>query len=69
MKGQAVADFFAKHLVSWSTKLYKDLLDEISEVYMTQTFFKEQVWKLFFDGSSKISPKGNIITGVGVFIN
>ena len=41
MKGQAVADFFAEHSDPKMTKLYEDLPDEIAEVCMTQTYFKE----------------------------
>jgi len=32
VKGQAMVDFLANHLVSGSSKLYDDLLDEIAEV-------------------------------------
>jgi len=41
MKGQAVADFLAEYQDPRATRLYKDLSDEIPEVYMTQTSFKE----------------------------
>ena len=44
MEGQAVADFLAKHPDPRTTKLYEDLPNEIAEVYLTQTSFKEQVW-------------------------
>jgi len=51
-----------------TTKLYKDLPDEIIEVCMTQMSFEEQVWQLFFDGASKMGPRENIIAGVGVVL-
>jgi len=58
VKGQAVADFLAEHPDSRTTKLYEDLLDEIAKVYMTQTSFEEQVWQLFFDGTSRTVLEG-----------
>jgi len=42
-KGQAVADFLAKHPDPRATRLYEGLPGEIIEVYMTRTFFEEQV--------------------------
>ena len=68
MKGQAVVDFLAEHPDPRATKLYEDLPDEIAEVYMTQMSLEEQVWKLFFDGASRTSPRGNIVAGVGVVL-
>ena len=47
-------------------RLYEDLLDEIAEVYITQTSFEEQIWQLFFDGASRMGPTENIVVGVGV---
>jgi len=44
MKGQVVTDFLTEHPDPRATKLYEDLLDEIAEVYLTQTYFEEQVW-------------------------
>jgi len=43
VKGQAVADFLAKHPDLRMTKLYEDLPDEIAEVCLTQTSFKGQM--------------------------
>ena len=68
IKGQAVANFLAEHPDPRTTKLYEDLPDEIAEVYMTQMSLEEQVWKLFFDGASRTSPRGNIMAGVGVVL-
>ena len=66
VKGQAVADFVADHLVSGTLKLYDDLPDEISKVNIISASLKEQVWQLFFDGASKMNPEGNIAADVGV---
>jgi len=68
VKGQAVADYLAKHPDLRMTKLYEDLPDEIAEVCMTQTSSKGQVWQLLFDGASRMGPQGNIIVGVGVVL-
>jgi len=43
MKGQAVADFLTEHPNPGASRLYEDFPDEITEVYMTQTSFEEQV--------------------------
>ena len=68
MKGQAVADFLAEHSDPRMTKLYEDLPNEIVKVCITQTSFEEQVWQLFFDGTSRTGPRGNIVVGVGVVL-
>ena len=68
IKGRAVADFIAEHPNPRATKLYEDLLDEIDEVYITQTSFKEQVWQLLFDGASRIGPIRNIVADVEVVL-
>ena len=44
IKGQAVADFLADHLVSETSKFYDDLPDEIAEVNLISASFEEQVW-------------------------
>jgi len=44
VKGQAVADFLVEHPDPRTTKLYEDLPDEITEVVLTQTSFKGQMW-------------------------
>ena len=43
IKGQTVADFFADHPVSGSSKLYNNLPDEIAEVNATHVSSEEQV--------------------------
>jgi len=58
---QAVADFLADHPVSGSSKLYDELVEEIAEVCTTHAPSKEQVWQLFFDGASRMGPRGCII--------
>ena len=57
MKGQAVADYLAKHPDSKITKLYEDLPDEVAKVCLTQTSFEGQVWQLFFDEASRTCPR------------
>ena len=49
IKGQAVADFLADHLVPGTSKFYDDLSDEIAEVNLINTSPEEQVWQLFFE--------------------
>ena len=56
VKGQAVADFLAEHPDPRASKLYEDLLDEVTEVCLTQASFEEQVWQLFFDGALRTGP-------------
>ena len=68
VKGQAVENFLAEHLDPRTTKLYKDLSDEVTEVCLTQTYFEGQVWQLFFNGASRTGPRGNIVAGVGVVL-
>ena len=58
----------AEHPDSRAIRLYEDLPDEITEVYMTQMSFEEQAWQLFFDGASRMGPTGNIVAGVGVVL-
>ena len=43
VKGQVGVDFLAKYLDPRMTKFYKDFLDEIAKVCITQTSFEEQV--------------------------
>ena len=60
-----MADLLAEHPNPRTTKLYEDFSDEIAEVCIIQTSFEEQVWQLFFDDASRMSPTRNIIAGVG----
>jgi len=68
IKRQAVADFLVDHPIPGSSKLYDDLLDEITVVNVIHVSSEEQVWQLFFDGASRTSPEGNIIAGVAVVL-
>ena len=63
VKGQALVDFLAAHLVPESSKLHEDIPDEIFESNMTS---EDEVWHMFFDGASRTGLKGKIIAGVGV---
>ncbi|XP_020262409.1 uncharacterized protein LOC109838371 [Asparagus officinalis] len=66
VKGQALTDFLADHLVLDSSRLYEDLPDKVAEAYVTQGVM--QVWKMFFDDASRVSPDGGITSGVGVVL-
>ena len=63
VKGQALAEFLAAHPVLKSSKLHEDIPDEVFESNLTS---EDEVWQMFFDGASRIGPKGKIIAGVGV---
>jgi len=65
VKGQAVTDFLADHLVPGTSKLYDDLLDEITKINLINASPKEQVWQLFFGGASRMNPDENIIASMG----
>ena len=68
VKGQAVADFLADHLVIESSKFYEDLPDEVAEACMTQASFEDQIWQLFFDGASRAGSRGNMVAGIEVVL-
>jgi len=68
IKGQDVEDFLADHPIPGSSKLYDDLPDKIAEVNVIHVSSEEQEKQLFFDGASRIGPKGNIVEGVRVVI-
>jgi len=63
-----VIDFLPEHPDPKTTILYDDLSNEIVELCMIQTSFYEQVWLLFFYGASRMGPRGNIVTGVGIVL-
>ena len=63
VKGQALADFLAAHLVPESSKLHEDIPDEVFESNITS---EDEVWQMFFDRASRIGTKGKIIASVGV---
>jgi len=58
VKGQTLADFLAAHPVSESSKFHEDIPDEVFESNITS---EDEVWQIFFDGASRIGPKGKII--------
>ena len=62
VKGQVLAEFLAAHLVPKNSKLHEDIPDEVFESNITS---EDEVWQMFFDGASRIGPKGKIIAGVG----
>ena len=68
VKGQAVADFLAEHPDPRVTELNEDFPNKVAEVCQTQTFFEGQIWQLFFDGASRIGPRGHVVAGVGVVL-
>ena len=63
VKGQALAKFLAAHPVPEHSKLHEDIPDEVFESNVTS---EDEVWQMFFDGISRIGPKGRIIAGVGL---
>jgi len=62
IKGQAIVDFLAGHPVPETSKLHEDIPDEVIEANITSS---NDVWQMFFDGTSRAGPKGKIVTGVG----
>ena len=63
VKGQALAEFLAGHLILKNSKFHEDIPNEVFESNVTS---EDEVWQMFFDGASRIGPKGRIIAGVGV---
>jgi len=63
VKGQALAELLAAHPVPESSKLYEDIPDEVFESNITS---EDEFLQMFFDGVSRIGPKGKIITSLGV---
>jgi len=62
-QSQALEDFLAAHPVSESSKLHKDIPDEVFGSNITS---KDEMWQMFFDGVSRTGPNGKIIAGMGV---
>ena len=60
IKGQALADFLAAHPVSESSNLHEDIPDENFESNMIS---EDEVWQIYFDGTSRIGPKDKITAG------
>ena len=62
----ALAEFLAAHPVSESSKLHEDIPDEVFESNITS---EDEVLQMFFDGASRIGPKGKIIAGLGLCLS
>ena len=66
IKGQALTEFLATHLILETLKLHEDIQDEVIEANMTSS---NDVWQLLFDGASRTRPKGKIVARVGIVEN
>ena len=66
VKSQALAEFLAAHPVPEGSKLHEDIPYEVFESNITS---EAKVWQMFFDGASRIGPKGRIIAGVGLCLS
>ena len=62
IKGQSPSEFLTAHLVSKTSKSHEKISDEVIEANMTS---EDEVWKMFFDGASRMGHKGKIVTGWG----
>ena len=60
---KAVKSQLAAHPIPENSKLLEDIPDEVFESNVTS---EDKVWQVFFDGASRIGPKGRIITGEGL---
>lgn len=49
IKGQVLADFLAKNLRRGVMKFYKDLSNEVNEVFAKQSTFNNRVYYIYFD--------------------
>jgi len=58
IKGQAFVDFLTAHPILETSKAHEDIPDELIEANMTPN---DEVWKIFFDGASRMDPKGKIV--------
>ena len=63
IKGQALAEFLAAYPVPKTSKLDEDIPNEVIEANMTS---ENEVWQMFFDGTSRMGHKGKIVVGVGI---
>ena len=53
----------AAHPVPETSKLHEDIPYKVIEANVT---IGDDVWQMFFDGASRIGPKGKIVAGVGI---
>ncbi|XP_020259051.1 uncharacterized protein LOC109835487 [Asparagus officinalis] len=65
VKGQAICDLMASHLLGAKTDIFEDLPDEPPEVNTTSS---PEVWQMFFDSASRVGTSGSIVAGVGVVL-
>ncbi|WP_420092861.1 hypothetical protein, partial [Paenibacillus apiarius] len=65
VKGQAIADFLADHLVFESSKLHEDMPNETGEANTTSA---NEVWQMYFDKSSRMGLREKIMAGAGVIL-
>ncbi|KAJ6826863.1 uncharacterized protein M6B38_369495 [Iris pallida] len=65
MRKSTLADFLAAYPIPETSKLYKDIPNEVVDCNMT---LKDDIWQLYFDGASRVGPKGNIVSGVGIVL-
>ncbi|XP_020258994.1 uncharacterized protein LOC109835429 [Asparagus officinalis] len=65
VKGQAICNLMVSHPLESKTNLFEDMSDETHKVNVTS---QEDVWRLYFDGASRVGTNGSIITGVGVVL-
>src|SRR5436853_4421241 len=68
IKGQAIADFRAENPASGPEKLYEDIPDEIAEVHTVEITREGQIWKMFFDGASRVNPSRELAADVGIVL-
>ena len=64
IKGQALAEFLAEHLLPKDSQLRNDLPDEL--VYNVETSSPHASWDMYFDGATRTSEKRKLISGVGI---
>lgn len=68
IKGQVLADFLAENPTFSSRKHYVNIPGKVVEVHAVHTILEEQIWWLFFDGASRVNPRGDLVAGTGVVI-
>ena len=62
IKGQVLVDFLPAYLISKTSKLHEDILDEVIKANMT---LEDEVWQMFFYGASWMGYRGKIVAGWG----
>ena len=69
IKGQALADFLAKHHLSEDSKFKDDLSDE--PIFFTEKIIKHTVdpnlhWIMHFNGATRTNEFGETVSGAGI---